>query len=97
MVIRTPHTVAQIGLEQIWLFLAGITVPIFIYFVKLEIRVRKVEELEHKLEIDARLKQLESDPVFIELRKIGVKEAVSIYRAAGGTKNESGETRNESG
>jgi len=95
MILHTYYIV--VDLIQYWPLLTAIAIPVFIYFVKLEIRVRKVEELEHKLEIDTRLKQLESDPVFSELRKIGVKEAVSIYRAAGGTKSESGGTKNESG
>jgi hypothetical protein len=49
----------QIQLSQIWPIIAVIVIPLFIYFIKLELRVRKVEELENKLSLEHRLKTLE--------------------------------------
>lgn len=82
------HDVAQIDLTQIWPILSAFAIPIFIYFIKLEIRMRKVEDIERSLNLESRIKQLETDPLLAQLRQIKVEDAINLYREAGGQKNE---------
>ena len=72
----------QIVIGDIWPILAVIVIPIFIYFIKLELRMRKVEELEGKLSVEFRVQKLESDPVFMTLKQLTVEDAIALYTSA---------------
>jgi hypothetical protein len=78
----------QIQLSQIWPIITVIVIPLFIYFIKLELRVRKVEELENKLSLEHRLKTLETDPVFNALKGLTLDDAISLYKKQGGLKDD---------
>jgi hypothetical protein len=88
LLVRSRYIVVQIGLAQIWPFLSVLAIPIFLYFIKLELRTRKLEELEHKLAIESRIQKLETDPVFMSLKQIDSGDAVDLYLAAKEKKNE---------
>jgi hypothetical protein len=83
--------VTQIDIAQILLILPILTIiiSIFIYFIKLEIRMRKVEDIERSMNLESRIKQLETDPLLAQLRQIKVGDAINLYREAGGQKSES--------
>ena len=68
--IRIHRDMAQIDLTQIWPILTAFGIPIFIYFIKLEIRMRKVEDIERSLNLESRIKQLETDPLLAILRQV---------------------------
>ena len=82
--IRIHYDMAQIDLTQIWPILTVFGIPIFIYFIKLEIRMRKVEDIERSLNLESRIKQLETDPLLAQLRQIKVEDAINLYKEAGG-------------
>ena len=88
LLIRNRYIVVQKGLAQIWPILAVIALPIFIYFIRLEIRLRKVEVLEYTPDLKSRIEKLETDPVFMSLKQIGRDDAISLYLAAKGKKDE---------
>jgi hypothetical protein len=79
----------QIGWAQVWPILAVIALPVFIYFIRLEIRLRKVEVLEYTLDLKSRIEKLETDPVFMSLKQIDKEVAISLYLGAKEKKDES--------
>lgn len=89
MLVIIRHIKMQIQLSQIWPIIAVIVIPLFIYFIKLELRVRKVEELENKLSLENRLKKLESDPVFNALKGLTLDESINLYNKERGSKDDS--------
>jgi hypothetical protein len=87
--MRSRYIVVQIGLAQIWPILAVVALPIFIYFIRLEIRLRKVEVLEYTLDLKSRIEKLETDPVFMSLKQIDKEDSISLYLGAKRKKDES--------
>lgn len=82
----------NVQISDLWPVITIIVVPLLLYFLRLEIRVRRVEELEGKLTLEARVQKLETDPVFTTLKQLSVQDAITLYTAASsrsGQQNES--------
>jgi hypothetical protein len=74
--------VVDVQISDLWPVLAVIIIPLLIYFVRLEVRVRRVEDLEGRLTLEARIQKLEADPVFTALKQLSVQDAIALYTSA---------------
>ena len=85
----------QISTELEFLAIISIIViPLLAYFVKLEIRIRKLEELEHLMNLESKIEQLQTlkeHPLFVALSQLNLQDAMNLYISGRQMKNESNE------
>jgi hypothetical protein len=79
----------QLSLELILTILGVILIPIFLYFWRLEVRIRDLQRLQDFVKLELRIRELEKlleSPIIAGFAELSAVDAVNLYEGLTGQK-----------